>query len=160
MPGWIRPAILSALFPNDGPTDPTVADEAPPVGRAESPAIGEESKEVREVVASSPADASPVVGRGAFRVEQRCGDAAVVIHEDWDLRSCSAEFGRLADQLDRLGASGVLHLVDRATGDVLDRRVLVGPTGMPDARATTAFAIGAAAVPVTVDASTGASSLV
>lgn len=64
-------------------------------------------------------------GAAAFRVEHRCGDAVAVLHDGADHRSCAGELDRLARELGSLGATGVLHLVDLTTGDVLDRRVLV-----------------------------------
>jgi hypothetical protein len=90
------------------------------------------------VVAASPVD---VVRSRAFRIEQRCGDAVVVIHEGSDLAACCAELGRLAEQLGGLGATGVLQLVDRATGDLIDSRVLLGSVDWIAVDAAGAFAI-------------------
>ena len=74
---------------------------------------------------TSPATAANAARPSTYRIEHRRGDAVVVVAYSDDPLAPYTELGPHAMRLIDAGASGVLLLVEQATGDVLGRRALL-----------------------------------
>ena len=72
-----------------------------------------------------PSPAAAMASPSTYRIEHRRGDAVVVVAYSDDPLAPYTELGPHAMRLLDAGATGVLLLVEQATGDLLGRRALL-----------------------------------